>query len=102
MMVYATVPSTTASSAPVTVTVCGVSAFAGVKVRDEGDGVPSPGRDDERLMVTLAEGVDLRTTVNVAVPPDSDVTRPDVGETMISAASLSRLVTATSGGFTPL
>ena len=47
-------------------------------------------------MTTLAVGCDVSTTVNVGVsPPISDVIRPEVGVTMIPAASSSVLVTDT-------
>ena len=49
-------------------------------------------------MVTSAVGWVLSTTVKVAVPPASVVVRPDVGVTVMPAASLSVLVTATSAG----
>ena len=46
-----------------------------------------------RPIVTSAVGCASSTTVNVAVPPASVVTRPLVGVTVIPAVSLSVLVT---------
>jgi hypothetical protein len=53
-------------------------------------------------MVTSAVGWLARAIVNVAEPPASVVIRPEVGVTMMPAASLSVLVTATSAALKPL
>ena len=87
---------------PVTVTVWGVLQFAAVKVKLVGAAVPSPGSLELSAIVTLAVGCVFSTTVNVAVPPASLVTRPEVGVTVIPAVSLSVFVTETSAGFRPL
>jgi len=76
-------PSTTLSSTPVTVTVWGVDQSELVKVRLDGATVPSVVSEDERGMVTSAVGWELSTIVNDAVPPDSVVTSPEVGVTVI-------------------
>jgi hypothetical protein len=90
-------PSTTASSTPVTVTVCATFQFALVKTRLAGLTVPSAGLLEVRAMVTFAVGCVLRTTVKVAVPPASFVVSGVVAAvTVIPAASLSLFVTSTS------
>src|SRR6266850_7282039 len=78
-------PSTVVSSTPVTVTVRGTRASAGVNVSDAGETVPSVRSELLRPMVTSAVGMDVRTTVKVPVPPASVVTRPDVGVTVTPA-----------------
>src|SRR5258706_4431912 len=78
-------PSATASSTPVTVTVFGISASAAVNVREEGETVPSVRSELLRSMVTSEVGTEVRATVKVAVPPASEVTRPDVGVTVTPA-----------------
>ena len=100
-MRYTMGPSATLSSAPVTVTACGAFQVAAVKVTLAGATVPSPVSLELRSIVTSAEGWDVSTTANVAVPPASVVVRPAVGETTMRATSLSRLLTATSSGSTP-
>ena len=52
-------------------------------------------------MVTFAVGWLVSTTVNVAVPPASVVTRPVVGVTVMPAVSLSMFVTADVGRVEP-
>src|SRR5437667_94363 len=101
-IVYATVPSTAKSSTPVTVTVCAAFQLAGVNVTEAGATVPSVRSLDESPIVTFAVGWVRSTTVNVAVPPDSVVVRPEVGATAIPAVSLSVFVTATSAACIPL
>ena len=64
--------------------------------------VPSVVSLELRPMVTSAVGCDVSTTVNVAVPPASVVVRPEVGVTVMPAASLSVLVTETSPVVRPL
>ena len=74
-----TVPSSTASSTPVTVTVCAVFQLPVVKVRVvEAAGAPPPADTRPSVVsrlvtvtVTAAVGCDRSTTVNVAVPPAS-------------------------------
>ena len=63
-------PSTVRSSTPVTVTVCGVSQFAGVNVSDP-DIVASPVSLDVNAITTSDVGCASSTTVNVSVPPAS-------------------------------
>ena len=96
-------PSTSGSSAPVIVTVCGVAQSVEVKVREAGETVPSVASEELSPMLTLAAGWELRFTVKVACPPDSVVTSPEVGVTVMPAGtSLSLLVTDTSAAFRPL
>ena len=70
MIVEVIVPSTRSSSAPVTVTVCGVSQFAGVKVTLAGT-VASPVSSDVIVRTTSDVGCASSTTVNMSVVPDS-------------------------------
>src|SRR5947207_3045554 len=102
-MLYGWLPSATASSTPVAVTVCGELKFALVNVTDAGDTVPSVALVLDRLIVTFAVGCELRTIVNVAeccaLVGSSVVTSPLVGVTVIPGESLSVFVTATSAGF---
>src|SRR5262245_39236730 len=86
--------ASTKSFTPVTVTVWAVFQFAAVKLTDTGDTVPSAVLELDRPIVTSAVGWLVSTTVNVAVPPASVVTRPDVGLTVIPAASLSVFVSS--------
>ena len=67
------------------------------------DGATVPSAVFELLnpIVTFAVGWLVSTTVKVAVPPASVVVRPDVGVTVIPAASLSVFVTDTSLAFSP-
>src|SRR5207249_12265951 len=95
-IVYAIVPSTAASSTPVTVTVCGVFQSDAVNLIEAGDTVPSVRSELDNGMVTSAVGCVSSTTVNVALPPASVVARPAVGLTVMPATSLSRLMTDTS------
>ena len=90
------------SLTPVIVTVCVVFQLAAVKVRLDGETVPSAVLLEVSPMVTLAVGWLVRTTVKVAVPPASVVVNPLVGVTVMPAASLSVLVTDTSDGFITL
>src|SRR6266545_8053480 len=77
-----------------TVTVCGESAFAGVKTREAGDTDPSVESLEDRPMVTSAVGTELRATVKVAMPPPSVVVRPEVGVTVMPAAPTQQAGTA--------
>ena len=56
-----------------TVTVCFVDPFVGVKVRLAGLTVPSAVLEDETPMVTIAAGAPANSTVKGKAPPDSDV-----------------------------
>src|SRR3989304_636377 len=76
-------PSTTGSSAPVTVTVCGVAQSAVVKERETGETVPSVASEELSPMLTSAVGWESRFTLKVACPPDSVVTSPEVGVTVM-------------------
>ncbi len=87
IMVYGTSPSSTSSSTPVTVTVCGVRQSAGVNVRLEGEATPSSGLLEETGIVTLSEGADSSTMVKVAVPPASLVLNCEVGLTVMPERS---------------
>src|SRR5262245_21582696 len=100
MIVYATSPSMSGSLTPVTVTVWGTYQLVGVKTRGV-EAIASAGLLEERPMVTLAVGWLWSTIAKLALPPASVVTNPDVGLTVIPAVSSSRLVTVTSGGFSP-
>ena len=82
-------PSSTKSLTPVTVIVCGVDQLAMVKVADAGDTVPSAALELVTLTVTVFVSVGwlVSTTLKVAVPPASVVTKPEVGETVMPAAS---------------
>src|SRR6185369_9318307 len=95
---YAMSPSSTASSAPVTMTVCGVFQSAAVNVRLVAETVPSVVSLEATGITTSAVGWLVRTTVKLAVPPASVVPRPATGVTVMPASSLSALVTATSAG----
>ena len=86
---------------PVTVTVLATFQFAGVKVRLTGATVPSVASLLARGITTTAVGWLLSTTVKLAVPPASVVTRPAVGLTVMPAASLSLFVAATSAASRP-
>ncbi len=59
-----------------TVTVCGVSQFAAVKVTLAGETTPSVVSLDASGIVTSAVGCDVRTIVNATDSPDSDVKTP--------------------------
>src|SRR3954462_2734997 len=95
-------PSATKSSTPASVTVCGVFQLATVKVRVDGEIVPSAVLLDDIATLTFAVGCEVRATVNDAVAPASVVVNPDVGVTVNPAVSSSVLVTATSLPFSPL
>ena len=95
-------PSSRKSSTPVTVTVWAVFQVAGVNVTLAGATAPSVTSVVASPMLTLAAGWLFSTTVKVAVPPASVVTRPRVGVTAMPIASLSVLLADTSPGFTPL
>ncbi len=89
-IVYAMLPSTTRSSTPVTVTVWATFQLTVVKVTLAGATVPSVRSLLVSPTVTFAVGWVSRTTVNVAVPPASVVTRPEVGATVIPGTFAAR------------
>ena len=63
---------------------------------------PSVASLELSAMTTSPVGCEFRTIVKAAVPPDSVVVRPVVGVTVMPDASLSALVTVTSGALIPL
>ena len=75
-------PSTASSLIPVTVTVCGVFQLLPVKVKVDLSMVASPVSEAVRDRTTSDAGTAPRTTVKVAVVPDSATVR-DVGETVM-------------------
>ena len=91
------VPSARSSSAPVTITVCGESQFADVKVSDPGETVDSSVSSDEMAMTTSEIGSEFSTTVKLSVSPSSftPVDPPD-SITVNPAVSLSVVVTETA------
>ncbi len=93
-------PSTTESSTPVTVTCFGMRQLAGVNESAAGDTAHSVRSLDETAMDTLSFGWLLSTTLNVAAPPASVVTSPEVGMILIPAVSSSRFVAQIS--FVPI
>jgi hypothetical protein len=85
------------SSAPVTVTVCGVSQLAEVKVK-EPETVASPESPGVIARTTSEVGSASRTTVNVSVvpdsstlvvPPDSTIVKPAVSSSEVVAETVS-------------
>ena len=89
------VPSIMLSSTPVTVTVCGVSQSATVKVRLAGT-VASPVSSDVIVRTTSEVGSASRTIVNVSVLPDSSTSvDPSVSSIVNPATSSSRVSTET-------
>jgi len=94
-------PSSNASLTPVMVMVCGTFQFTVVNVTLPALTVPSVVSVELSPIVTSAVGWAFNTTVNVAVPPASVVTSPDVGTTVIPAVSSLVLVTETSLAFRP-
>src|SRR5581483_422552 len=93
-------PSTTVSSTAVTVTVCAVAKFAGVKVKGLGATVTCvPGFI---VIVTLAVGAVVRTTVIVSVaPPSVTLVLPNDCVTVTPAAA-GPLDGALGGGAAPV
>ena len=87
------------SLTPVTVVVCGISQFSGVKVILDGETEPSVVSLELNAMVTFAAGSVFKTIVNIPVPPASVVVNPETGDTVIPASSLSIFVTETSVTF---
>ena len=95
-----TSPSSTSSSAPVTVTVRAVSQFCTVNTSDDGATRPSVASRLVTDTVTAAEGCVCSATVNVAVPPPS-VTGP-LAALSSNPNSSSRMVSvALDGAATP-
>src|SRR2546423_10700223 len=94
-------PSSTKSSTPVTVTVWGVFQLAAVKVKLDGETVPSAVLPLLMGTVTFAVGWLFNTTVKVAVPPASVVVNPEAGETVTPAVSLLGLGELTAQAFEP-
>src|SRR5207247_2280361 len=66
--------------------------LAAVKVRLDGDTVPSFVLELLRPMVTLLVGWELRTTLKLAVPPASVVTSPEVGVTVMPGGGTAGVV----------
>ena len=87
------VPSTVKSSAPVTVTVCAVSQFAGVNV-SEPDIVASPVSLDVKAITTSDVGCASSTTVNVSVVPDSSTSVEPSSSTIVNPATSLSVVDA--------
>src|SRR5437764_8777921 len=82
--------------------VWGTFQFAGVKVSEEVETVPSAMLEEEIGTVTLAGGRESRTMVNVAAPAASVVVRPAVGVTVMPMLSSSKFVAETSAALRPL
>ncbi len=101
-MVYAISSSSTSSSTPVIVIVCGVFQFDDVNVTFVGEITPSSVFVELRVIETFAVGRLLSLMINVACAPASVVTNPLVGSTVTPATSSLRLVTETSDAFKPL
>ena len=91
MIVEVTVPSTRLSSDPVTVTVCAVSQFAGVKVSGLLT-VTSPVSLETTVITTSEAGWASRTTVNVSVLPASVTSVAPSSSTMVNPATSSSVV----------
>ena len=95
VIVEVMVPSKRSSSAPVTVTVCGVSQLTGVKVTLAGT-VASPVSSDVIVRTTSDVGWASRTTVNMSVLPDSSTSvAASVSSIVKPGASSSRVVDET-------
>ena len=99
-IVHVLSPSAAKSSTPVTVTIFGMFQLVGVNESAAGETAHSVVSLDETAINTLPVGWLLSTTVNVALPPASVVTSPDVGVTVIPAVSSSVFVAQTS--FVPI
>ena len=94
-MLLVTDPSMILSSAPVTVTLCGVSQFAAVNV-SELVTVASPVSADEIERTTSVVGCAFNTTVKRSVEPDSSTpVDPSVSAIVNPATSSSVVVTET-------
>ena len=86
-------PSMMSSSIPVTVTVCGVSQLAEVKVIDE-DTEDSPVSLLVSVTRTFEVGWASRTTVNVSVPPASVTSVAPSSSTIVNPATSSSVFDA--------
>ena len=84
-------PSMMSSSAPVTVTVCAVSQFAGVK-EIVPDIVASPVSLEDIAITTLSLGCASRTIVNVSVVPDSSTSVEPSNSSTVNPATSSSVV----------
>jgi uncharacterized lipoprotein YbaY len=83
------------------VTVCGTLQSRAVKIRLDAETVPSVVSLEEIGMETGAVGSEVRTTVKVAVPPDSVVVVELGVPTVMLATSSSRFVKVRSAGSLP-
>ena len=90
MIVEVVVPSMMLSSAPVTVTVCGVSQFIGVNVSGLLT-VASPVSSDVMVRTTSEVGWASRTTVKVSVVPDSSTSVAPVSYTHLTLPTILRV-----------
>src|SRR5215467_2090213 len=80
-------PSSTWSFTPVTVTVCATFQSAAVNVRFATSTVPSATLLELTGITTSAAGWLSSTTVKLALPPASVVTRPETGVTVMPGTS---------------
>jgi hypothetical protein len=71
------------------------------KIRESALTEPSVKSLEVKPKDTLADGIAVKTTENVADPPRSVVINPEVGETVKAAMSLSLLMRLTSEAVTP-
>ena len=92
-----TLPSATASSTPVAVTLCGKFQLPGVNTSEPTPTLSSDASSELRPMVTSFSGAVPSTTSKVAVPPLSLVNSPLVGVTRIAGTGpIAALVTTMS------
>ena len=70
-----------------TVTPWGTFQLSSVNVSVIGETIPSVSSSEEISMITSALGRESSTTANIACPPDSVVTKPVLGVTVIPGAS---------------
>src|SRR5205814_7262037 len=93
---YRLSPSFTPSSTPATVTACGTLQLELLNTSDVVESDPSPSTLGDKSIRTGAVGRRVRTTVNLAAPPDSVVASPPVGLTVMPGAgtSVTWIVTA--------
>src|SRR4051812_14115867 len=94
-------PSAQSSSTPVTTTACGAFQFIGVNTSVAAETVASERSDEVNDKVTADVGRELSTTLKLAAPPASVVTRPEAGETEKPAVSSSTFTSATSAALAP-
>ena len=76
--------------------------FADVNVTLEAEIVPSAVLLLLSAIVTSAVGCEFKTIVKLLAPPASVVVKPEVGETVMPAVSLSVFEAETLEGFSPL